>query len=210
VKKTWLALPVSALVFLTGCCSIGGKPESETRFSTDRAAFLSATKPTGEITFAAGLTNNARLTDYSTAAGFSLGEMRFTGPSPSCGFALAVIAPHDPFRTNWEGNPMTLCGPCDGAIMIYPPPHTVAIGVEAYTVSGDQPQPYGQSIRITTSTGENQVLPTYEKPQLAFLCVTSAHPIEWIKLETLTGKHNPELATVVYTVRKSRYWPWQW
>lgn len=104
MKKTWLALPVSALVFLTGCCSIGGKPESETRFSTDRAAFLSATKP----------------------------------------------------------------------------------------------------------TGENQVLPTYEKPQLAFLCVTSAHPIEWIKLETLTGKHNPELATVVYTVRKSRYWPWQW
>jgi hypothetical protein len=208
MNRLFLALSALPLLLAVGCTSTSTAPA---RFFSDRPAFLGAVKPTGEVTFTAGHSNRAdRLTDYSTPQGLTLGGVRFTGPSPSCGFGLCVITPCDAFRSGWEGNPMALNGPSDGAIMLYPPPRTVAIGVEAYTVSGDQPRPYGQTIRLTTSAGEKKDLPTQEKPTLAFLGVSSGQPLEWIKLETLTGKHNPQLTSVVYTVQERKYWPWQW
>lgn len=114
-------------------------------------------------------------------------------------YDLTVFDPaNDRFRSGWSGEPTVLNGPVDGTICIDLPPRTRALGFNVYTLSGSDPEPYGQEIQVTLSTGDIITLPTLNKPDLAFAGFVSPIPIASVRVGALTGVHNPNLSLFVY------------
>lgn len=173
-------------------------PEPAVVTYSERSAFAAAAGPLKPIDFGKACLSGQSHTPYHTADGLAIDAFRFVGVKAAGGYGCGVFLAEGMHRSGWSGDPVTLMGPSSGHLLVTPPANVTAVGFELYTVSGSDPRPFGQDVHVTLSDGDRFIIRTHLKPRLAFAGFVCSRPITTIRIETVTGVHNPCISAFVY------------
>lgn len=168
-----------------------------------RTSFESTLSSVTHINFSSAIVGAELSHDYSTSAGLTLSNVKFTGPVTAGGYFLSAVTPnYYAAYSGWTGNPDVLQGPGGssiegsstgpGVLSVALPAATTGVGFDLYTLDGTT-----SKVSVTTSSGTTTFsVPASIKPALSFFGVTSATPITSVKVIAAADSNHGDFANL--------------
>jgi hypothetical protein len=182
IRRNNLHAVMIALIVLASMAAPAG---ATSILYTDRTTWEAATSGLVTITFE-GLATSSTPGNYSTSSGLTLNGVQFTALTPPDSFFLYTEDALGSSNYQWNSGDL-LMGPNAGwgggyILATLPSGGVQSVGTDLMTHT-----PFGASVTVTLSTGEEFTINTFSNPTRAFAGFTSDTPITWIQFTPGSG-----------------------